>query len=644
MVVLARTELRLHVRHRIAAGVAVLTLVWIVVLRVLPASVRPSAVAWVLFLDVATVGFYLAPALLQVERANGVTAALRLTRVSPHQVLGVRLGGLVGWAVLAAVAVTVGAGIGWAPVVWLGAGATALVLSALAIVLVGRDETLTGYLPRIPPVGVLVMGPALAYGTGLSDHPLLWLSPATGGLELLFGRWSWGGVASLLVGTTVLWVRRGTGRPGRASAPVRARRRAARAGDGPVAVPRRGAVRSFASVDRRTLLSDGMLLLLVLGIPLLALLVRVGTGPGLDWLEGRTGTDLTAHLPLLWALVLVVHAPLMAGAMTGLLFLEDRDAGLLPALATTRAGLRTLVGYRLGVAAGMTVVAIVVSLPLAGAQHAAGLPGVVVTAVAAGAVSAVPRASDPVREQPLGELGVPLVEVRAEVAALLAVAHDPAVDHVQDPLGPGGDLRVVGDQHDGRPLRVELAEDVHDLGGGAGVERAGRLVAEQDRRLVDQRPADPDPLQLPTGRLGHVPVCQLGDAGPFHQRPRPRVELLPRCQTGQVGRQHHVVEQAQVLEQVDVLEDEPHRGQPEPSQLLLGQVGELLPGEQHAARGHPVHAADVVEQRGLAGPRGAHDGDELPVGDLQVEVLRARCGRRRPWSGRGRRGRRSRWS
>jgi hypothetical protein len=275
--------------------------------------------------------------------------------------------------------------------VWLGAGLTALFLSTLAIVLVGREETLAGYLPRIPLVGVVLVGPALLYGTGLSDHPLLWLSPATGALELLFGRWSWVAVTWLAFGVVVLWVLAHRVVLDVRPAPPRSRRAGGARVDGAAGDAHGGgAVRSFAIVDRRTLLSDGMLLLLVLGIPLLAVLVRLATGPGLAWFEARTGVDLAPHLPLLWALVLVVHAPLMAGAITGLLFLEDRDAGLLPVLATTRAGLRTLVTYRLCAGALLTVVAIAVSLPLAGAEHAVGLPGIVVTALVAGAVSAVP--------------------------------------------------------------------------------------------------------------------------------------------------------------------------------------------------------------------------------------------------------------
>jgi hypothetical protein len=130
------------------------------------------------------------------------------------------------------------------------------------------------------------------------------------------------------------------------------------------------------------------------------------------------------------------------------------------------------------------------------------------------------------------------------------------------------------------PSALSSSEEVHDLRGGGGVQRAGRFVAQQDRRLVDEGPADPDPLQLATGGLGDVPIRQVGHPGARHQRHRPLVQLVARGQAGQVGRQDHVVEQAQVLEQVDVLEDEPHRGQPQPGQLLLAQHGQILPGEE----------------------------------------------------------------
>jgi hypothetical protein len=179
----------------------------------------------------------------------------------------------------------------------------------------------------------------------------------------------------------------------------------------------------------------------------------------------------------------------------------------------------------------------------------------------------------------------------------------------------------VGDEHDGRPLGVHLAEDVEHLGGRRRVERPGRLVTEDDRRLVDERPADADPLELPARGLRDVPVRQVGDAGPLHQPHRPLVELGAGRQARQVGRQHDVVQQAQVLQQVHVLEDEAHGRQPQPGQLLGGERAEVVAGEGHAPGGDGVQPAHRVEQRGLPRAGGAHDGDELARADLQVHAV-----------------------
>lgn len=403
---LARTELRLHVRHHVLSAVVGLTAVWVALLLAVPDDVRPNAVAWVLFLDLATFGFFFVPALTVVERGNGVTAALGLTRLSPARALLVRVGLMAAWSLGAAVAVVAAGRPPGAVGVVVAAVLTTILLSLLAVVMVGRHDTLTGYLPRVPAVGIPLLVPALVHGIGLWDAPVLWVSPATGALALLAGQWSWLAVGWLLLWTAGVWVaavrigfdvdpgsrrrrgsprRRPTPRPAASSSSLPGRvRRASRLGR------TRTAVAAFARADRRTLLGDGMLVLLVAGVPLLALIVRLATGPGVAWVRARHGIDVTPHLPAFWALVVVLHTPTMAGALCGLLFLEDRDAGLLPVIATTRASLRTLVGYRLGATAVGTAGAVLVALVLAGARHEAGAGGLVATAVVAAAASAVP--------------------------------------------------------------------------------------------------------------------------------------------------------------------------------------------------------------------------------------------------------------
>ena len=65
----------------------------------------------------------------------------------------------------------------------------------------------------------------------------------------------------------------------------------------------------------------------------------------------------------------------------------------------------------------------------------------------------------------------------------------------------GGDVGLVGDEDDGVAGGVEALEDGHDLDAGLRVEVAGRLVGEQDRRIVDERPGDRDALTLAARQL-----------------------------------------------------------------------------------------------------------------------------------------------
>src|SRR5579885_280175 len=56
-----------------------------------------------------------------------------------------------------------------------------------------------------------------------------------------------------------------------------------------------------------------------------------------------------------------------------------------------------------------------------------------------------------------------------------AVVDDEAVPHPDDPLGVLGDVVLVGDHDDGLPRVIELAEHLHDLVAGLGVEVPRRL-------------------------------------------------------------------------------------------------------------------------------------------------------------------------
>ena len=136
---------------------------------------------------------------------------------------------------------------------------------------------------------------------------------------------------------------------------------------------------------------------------------------------------------------------------------------------------------------------------------------------------------------------------------------------------------VVGDHdHRGLVVPVETPEDLHDLVPHLGVEVARGLVGQEELGAPDDRPGDRDPLLLPAGELRGEVVHARGETyaleGGEGQPP-----ALGAGEAAVDERQLHVVEDAQVVNEVKGLEDEPD--------LLVAQAGEVAcPGRRRSAR------------------------------------------------------------
>src|SRR5690348_8345596 len=77
------------------------------------------------------------------------------------------------------------------------------------------------------------------------------------------------------------------------------------------------------------------------------------------------------------------------------------------------------------------------------------------------------------------------------VASLLFVVRDAPVDEAHDSAAHAVDERlVVRRDDDGRALRVDARQERHDLARRLRIEVAGRLVAQEDERIVDERARD----------------------------------------------------------------------------------------------------------------------------------------------------------
>ena len=107
----------------------------------------------------------------------------------------------------------------------------------------------------------------------------------------------------------------------------------------------------------------------------------------------------------------------------------------------------------------------------------------------------------------------------------------PRLEH-DDPVGAARELERVRDE-DRRAALHQPLEPLEELRLGLRVERRRRLVQQQDRRVAEQRPGDPDPLALAAGEtdalgpeLRLVAVRQRDDELVSRRRPGRLVDRL----------------------------------------------------------------------------------------------------------------------
>ena len=111
-----------------------------------------------------------------------------------------------------------------------------------------------------------------------------------------------------------------------------------------------------------------------------------------------------------------------------------------------------------------------------------------------------------------------------------------AVLDLEDEVVGRDEPAVVGDDDQGRlPAALEAAEDPVDLVAGLRVELAGRLVGQDEDRVLDQGPGDRHPLLLAARQLVGAmvePVAQADLASAARRALRFAPAVSPRGRNG----------------------------------------------------------------------------------------------------------------
>src|SRR5262245_30986238 len=121
------------------------------------------------------------------------------------------------------------------------------------------------------------------------------------------------------------------------------------------------------------------------------------------------------------------------------------------------------------------------------------------------------------------------------------VADDLAVAEAHDARRVLRQLVLVRDEDDGVPTAVQIVHQRQDLVTGLRVEVSGRLVGEQDRRLVDERARDRHALALSAGHLVRPVMLARPEPDGLERSLGARLPLLarqPRIDEGQLDVLH----------------------------------------------------------------------------------------------------------
>ena len=139
---------------------------------------------------------------------------------------------------------------------------------------------------------------------------------------------------------------------------------------------------------------------------------------------------------------------------------------------------------------------------------------------------------------------------------------------------------------------TEVVEELQDFVLAPAVEIAGRLIGQQERRLVGQGPGDGDALALADRKVHRTVVPAMSQADLVDQ-PLRALDSLPAAQGGLEHGNLHVLDRSQGAQDMKGLEDEPDL----PGAVLVtvdprqGRASEV-----DLACGGPIESAQQMQQ------------------------------------------------
>jgi hypothetical protein len=200
-------------------------------------------------------------------------------------------------------------------------------------------------------------------------------------------------------------------------------------------------------------------------------------------------------------------------------------------------------------------------------------------------------------------------------------SHKFSILHLKDAVHVLAHAQVMCDNDPGAVVFVdEIRERLHDLIGAFGVKGGGRLVCQNDGRIMDQGTRDGDALLLAAGELRREVVQPVTE--PETGEDLRRTEAS-RFIGFAVEAQHEfdVFSGSEKGDQVVRLEGEANLFAAQPDAMLIVHPRQVLPIDQHLSAARGKQRREDGQHRGLARSARSDQRDELPGFHLKGNMV-----------------------
>jgi len=186
LVISLKQDIRFQFRHGFYYVYAILSVIYVLVLRFLPVPLVHPTMVLILFTDVCALGFFFVGAIILLERGQNITESLFVTPLRLYEYLLSKLLSFLILSVLSTGIIILGASIHMQNVVWFCFGLifSSGIYTLFGLVFAAKARNVNDYFVRSLGMGMLISLPIVAY-LGLFDSPLFYLFPSKATLILL---------------------------------------------------------------------------------------------------------------------------------------------------------------------------------------------------------------------------------------------------------------------------------------------------------------------------------------------------------------------------------------------------------------------------------------------------------------------------